>query len=95
MADPVNHPAHYNTGKIEVIEFLEDKFLNEPHLWTACKYLARAGKKDPAKFVEDCEKAIWMIRRRIELTKAEPRRPNDMIEKIEVPSLTDTHGKTN
>jgi hypothetical protein len=90
MADNVNHPSHYNQGKIEVIEFLEDQFFTEPHLWTATKYLARAGKKDPSKFVEDLEKAIWYIRRRIELESAEPRRPNDMAEKVEVPSLTDS-----
>lgn len=63
--DPVNHPSHYTDGKIEVIEFIEDKKLGF-HLGNAVKYIARAGKKDPAKTVEDLEKAIWYIKRYIE-----------------------------
>ena len=27
MSDAVNHPAHYTDGKIEVIDFIEDKKL--------------------------------------------------------------------
>lgn len=85
----VNHPAHYNQGKIEVIEFLEDKFMAEPHLWNAVKYLSRAGKKDPAKFVEDCKKAIWYIERRIELhTQEKPRRPNEMNSPVTLDAAT-------
>jgi len=63
--DPVNHPSHYTDGKIEVIDFIEDKKLGF-HLGNAVKYIARAGKKDPAKTVEDLEKAIWYIKRYIE-----------------------------
>lgn len=76
--DSVNHPSHYNAGKIEVIEFLEDQFMNRPHEWNAVKYICRAGKKDPAKEVEDLEKAIWYLRRKIVLLKGEETRPNDM-----------------
>jgi hypothetical protein len=77
----VNHPAHYNAGKIEVIEFLEDQFMGRPHEWSACKYLARADKK--GREVEDLQKAIWYIKRKIELLTAgkegkAPTRPNDM-----------------
>jgi hypothetical protein len=79
IGDNVHHPPHYNQGKIEVIEFIEDKELGF-HLGNAVKYIARAGRKDPAKYVEDLEKAIWYIRRRIELKKENPRRPNDMKE---------------
>lgn len=80
--DKINHPKHYNTGKIEVIEFLEDKKLDF-HLANAVKYISRAGHKDPDTFVEDLEKAIWYLRRRVELHKSfhegrEPVRPNDM-----------------
>jgi hypothetical protein len=75
--DNVNHPAHYNTGKIEVIEFIEDKGLGF-HLGNAIKYIARAGKKDPAKLDEDLEKAVWYVRRYQELQKPAPCRPNDM-----------------
>ena len=63
--DPVNHPSHYTDGKIEVIDFIEDKKFGY-HLGNAVKYIARAGKKDPAKTVEDLEKAIWYIKRYIE-----------------------------
>lgn len=77
--DPVNKPAHYNSGKIEVIEAIEDWKLGF-HLGNAIKYLARAGKKDTNKYYEDLEKAIWYIRRKIELNKPDPRRPNDMAE---------------
>ncbi|MDY2737114.1 DUF3310 domain-containing protein, partial [Intestinibacter sp.] len=45
--DKVNHPAHYNTGKIEVIDYIEDQDLNF-HLGNVVKYISRAGKKDPA-----------------------------------------------
>ena len=64
MNDPVNHPSHYTDGKIEVIDFIEDKKLGF-HLGNAVKYIARAGKKDPNKEVEDLKKAIWYINRRI------------------------------
>lgn len=66
--DPVQHPAHYTTGKIECIEYIEDKDLGY-HLGNAVKYITRAGKKDPAKTVEDLEKAIWYIQRKIKLLK--------------------------
>lgn len=58
----VNHPSHYNTGKIEVIDFIEDQNLNF-HLGNAVKYICRAGKKDPSKIKEDLDKAIWYIER--------------------------------
>jgi Protein of unknwon function (DUF3310) len=62
--DPVNHPAHYTDGKIEVIDFIEDKNLGF-HLGNSVKYIARAGKKDPAKEIQDLEKAKWYLERRI------------------------------
>ena len=65
MADIVNHPAHYTDGKIEVIDFIEDKNLNY-HRGNAVKYIARAGKKDPAKEIEDLQKASWYINREID-----------------------------
>ena len=62
--DNVNRPAHYTDGKIEVIEFIEDKKLGFC-LGNAVKYISRAGKKDPTKEVEDLQKAKWYIERRI------------------------------
>lgn len=64
MSDVVNHPSHYTDGKIEVIEFIEDKNLNY-HKGNAIKYICRAGKKDPQKEIEDLQKAIWYINREI------------------------------
>lgn len=64
MNDPVNHPAHYTSGNIEVIDFIEDQRLNY-HLGNAVKYISRAGKKDPMKEIEDLEKAVWYINRHI------------------------------
>ena len=63
--DAVNHPPHYNEGKFEVIEVIEDWKMNF-HLGNALKYLARAGKKKSENRNEDLEKAIWYIRREIE-----------------------------
>ena len=79
----VNHPSHYNQGRIEVIEYLEDQFMDRPHEWNAVKYLSRSGRKDPNKEIEDLEKAVWYINRKIELLKArregrEITRPNAM-----------------
>ena len=62
--DPVNRPAHYTDGKIEVIEYIEDKKLGFC-LGNAIKYISRAGKKNPDKEIEDLKKAKWYIERRI------------------------------
>ena len=66
LNDPVNHPAHYTTGKIEVIDYIEDQKLPY-HLGNAVKYISRAGKKDKDKTVEDLRKAVWYIERYIGL----------------------------
>lgn len=60
----VNHPNHYNSGKIEVIDYIEDQNLGFC-LGNAIKYISRAGKKDPTKEIEDLRKACWYIERRI------------------------------
>lgn len=64
MTDNVNHPSHYIDGKIEVIDFIEDKGLNF-HRGNAVKHIARAGKKDPNKEIEDLQKAAWYLNREI------------------------------
>lgn len=66
--DQVNHPSHYTSGKIEVIDFIEDQRLGY-HLGNAIKYISRAGKKDPKKELEDLNKAIWYIKRYIDKRK--------------------------
>lgn len=74
--DPVNHPNYYADGKIEVIDYIEDKNLGY-HLGTAIKYVSRAGKKhergmtDKEKKIQDLQKAVWFINRKIELLKNE------------------------
>lgn len=64
-ADNVNHPSHYTSGQIEVIDFIEDKQLGF-HLGNAIKYISRAGRKNPDKTVEDLRKAVWYINRQIQ-----------------------------
>lgn len=63
--DNVNHPAHYTSGQIEVIDFIEDKELGF-HLGNAVKYISRAGRKNPDKTIEDLRKAVWYINRQIQ-----------------------------
>lgn len=60
----VDHPAHYNSGTIEVIDFIEDWGLNF-HLGNAIKYLARFQFKhdDLKKQIEDLKKALWYMNR--------------------------------
>jgi hypothetical protein len=62
--DKVNHPSHYKGNKFEVIDIIEDFELGFS-LGNAIKYILRAGDKDPTKYVEDLEKAIWYIKREI------------------------------
>lgn len=85
MNDAVNHPSHYTDGKIEVIDFIEQKNLNF-HRGNAVKYIARAGKKDPEKEVEDLRKAVWYLNR--EITRLTGENPNaalisSVIEQVE------------
>lgn len=66
-AEAVEHPAHYGGGAnpyevIKVIEAWELDF----HLGNTVKYIARAGKKDAAKELEDLKKGRFYIDRRIE-----------------------------
>lgn len=71
MADSVNHPTYYASGKIEVIDFIEDKGLGF-NLGNVVKYVARAGKKKStgksteAKALEDLKKAAWYLQREIQ-----------------------------
>jgi hypothetical protein len=62
-ADPVNHPAHYKTGGIETIDFIEAKQLNY-HLGNVVKYIARADHKGDR--LENLMKAQWYLDREIE-----------------------------
>lgn len=60
----IDHPPHYTAGGIEVIDAIEAWDLGF-RLGNAVKYIARAGKKDPAKTIEDLKKARWYLDREI------------------------------
>jgi hypothetical protein len=66
MTESVNHPPHYGGDTtyeaIKVIEAWELDFC----LGNTVKYISRAGKKDPAKELEDLRKAQWYLDRRIQ-----------------------------
>ena len=58
--DSINHPKHYTShpSGIETIQITRHMNFNRGN---AVKYLMRAGLKDPAKEVEDLQKAVWYI----------------------------------
>ena len=59
----VNHPSHYNTGAVEVIDAIEAWDLNFS-LGNAVKYIARADHKGNRK--QDLRKALFYIQREID-----------------------------
>jgi hypothetical protein len=59
----VDHPLHYNKGKYEAIEVIEDWQLGF-HCGSAIKYIARHKHKESPK--QDIEKAIWCLQRYLE-----------------------------
>ena len=61
--DAVNHPTHYKTGGIEVIDFIEAKELNY-RLGNVVKYISRADHKGNK--LENLKKAQWYLNREIE-----------------------------
>lgn len=60
--DPV-HPSHYKNGKIEVIDYMEDKMTAEQMegycIGNAIKYISRYRFKNG---VEDLKKAEWHLK---------------------------------
>ena len=68
----VNHPNHYG-GKdnvYEVVKVCEAWGLDkDAYIFNVVKYVARAGKKDSDKELQDLEKAKWYLERRIERIK--------------------------
>lgn len=63
--EAVHHPSHYGGDTPhETVKCLEAWGLeSDALLWNAVKYISRAGKKGPV--VEDLEKALWYLQRRI------------------------------
>ncbi len=70
--DPVTHPSHYTSGKIEVIDFITDQKLDFC-LGNVVKYISRAGKKEQqgkdifTKTLEDLKKAKFYLDYKIKL----------------------------
>ena len=61
----IKSPKHYTDGRdIEPIDVIEDWKLSH-HLGCAIKYIARAGRKNDE--AEDLLKAIWYLRRRMDI----------------------------
>jgi hypothetical protein len=60
--DSVNSPAHYLTGGIETIDYIEAKNLNY-NLGNVIKYVSRSDYK--GKKLEDLKKARWYLCREI------------------------------
>tara|TARA_R110000787_G_scaffold98767_4_gene203095 strand:+ start:889 stop:1104 length:216 start_codon:yes stop_codon:yes gene_type:complete len=64
----VNHPEHYNQGKIEVIDAIEDWDLNFAE-GCIIKYVTRHKHKKSS--IEDLEKAKWYLERLIKIKSKE------------------------
>ena len=68
MNNNVEHPSHYNQGKYEVIDVINDWKLNF-NLGNVVKYVARAEYKNNA--IEDLEKAMFYLNYEIKHRKGE------------------------
>ena len=70
--DVVNHPVHYNTGKIEVISIIEDQLTPEEFRGyikgNILKYITRERHKNG---LEDLKKARWYLDRLIKKMEKE------------------------
>jgi hypothetical protein len=70
-AENVNHPSHYNHGRLECIDIMEDVFgIDETKAFcklNAFKYLVRAELKGNEP--EDIDKALWYLEKHHELAK--------------------------
>ena len=83
MSDNVNHPSHYNTGNIEVIDYIEDKLdYNEFTGYLTgniIKYISRYKHKNG---IEDLQKAEWYLNYLINyIKKTLIKEKNDLINK--------------
>jgi hypothetical protein len=75
MNDPVNSPSHYQYGKFEVIDVLEEAVRLAPDpvkgslQYQVLKYMMRLwGKENP---LQDAKKSRWYLDRLIEKMEAE------------------------
>lgn len=72
MSDNVNHPKHYETGRFECIEVMEEALGTEAVkgfcLCNAFKYIYRCRNKNG---LEDIKKADWYLKKLIEIGERE------------------------
>lgn len=73
MSDQVNHPSHYNSGKIECIDGMLAAFSKEEVAafckLNAFKYIWRSNYK--GKSTEDIQKALWYLNKYNEIVSNE------------------------
>ena len=66
----VNHPSHYTSGRVEVIDIIEDAIKDAPNTtvaglqWQVLKYMLRLWLKDNPQ--EDAKKAQWYLNRLVD-----------------------------
>lgn len=68
----VNHPTHYGgqDNPYEVVKVAEAWGLDmDAYLFNVLKYIGRSGKKEDNPPLQDLEKAVWYLNRRIETLK--------------------------
>ena len=73
IVDNVDHPAHYETGNFECIDVIMETQGSEAVkafcICNAFKYLYRHKRKNG---LEDCKKALWYLKKYIELEEENP-----------------------
>lgn len=75
MNDPVNSPSHYQYGKFEVIDVLEEAVRRAPDpikgslQYQVLKYMLRIWDKENP--LQDAKKSRWYLNRLIEKMEAE------------------------
>jgi len=76
MSGKVNHPSHYNMGKYECIDVMEDVFGDEAVgnfcMLNAFKYLYRHKHKGG---VEDIKKAVWYLNKYLNFMDGDEEKP--------------------
>jgi hypothetical protein len=75
MTDPVNNPNHYNYGKFEVIDILEQAVGRAPDSvkgslqYQVLKYMLRIWDKENP--LQDAQKSRWYLNRLIDKMEAD------------------------
>ena len=73
--DNVNHPSHYETGKDQCIDVMEEtqgkEAVKELCICNAFKYIYRHRHKNG---LEDVKKAVWYLNKYIELSEKDENR---------------------